>query len=68
VPIIGKWWPFAHANLRGGYEFMWVGDVIETNQSIDYEGNPMAGLKPRIVVNRGSWYSDNWSVGASWNW
>jgi len=68
VPILGKMWPFAHANLRGGYEFMWVGDVIETNQSVDYEGNPMAGLKPRIVVDRGSWYSDNWSVGASWNW
>ncbi|HEV3298484.1 MAG TPA: hypothetical protein VG055_02535, partial [Planctomycetaceae bacterium] len=68
VPILGKMWPFAHANLRGGYEFMWVGDVIETNQSIDYEGNPMAGLKPRIVVDRGSWYSDNWSVGVSWNW
>jgi len=47
---------------------MWVGDAIETNQSIDYEGNPMAGLKPRIVVDRGSWYSDNWSVGVSWNW
>jgi hypothetical protein len=68
VPIIGKTWPFAHANLRGGYEFMWVGQVIETNQSVDYEGDPMAGLKPRIVVDRGSWYSDNWSVGVSWNW
>ena len=68
VPILGKMWPFAHANLRGGYEFMWVGQVIQTNQSVDYEGDPMAGLKPRIEVDRGSWYSDNWSVGISWNW
>ena len=52
-----------HANLRGGYTFIWVGDVIETNESVDYRGNPMAGLKPRIEVSRGSWWSDNWSVG-----
>jgi hypothetical protein len=68
VPILGKMWPFAHANLRGGYTFMWVGDVIQTNQSVDYQGDPMAGLKPRIEVSHGSWWSDNWSVGASWDW
>jgi hypothetical protein len=68
IPVLGKMWPFAHANLRGGYTFMWVGDVIETNESVDYRGNPMGGLKPRIEVGRGSWWSDNWSVGASWDW
>ncbi len=68
VPILGKMWPFANANLRGGYTFMWVGDVIETNQSVDYQGDPMAGLEPRIEPARGSWWTDNWSVGASWNW
>ncbi len=68
VPVLGKMWPFANANLRAGYTFIWVGDVIQTNQSIDYQGDPMAGLVPRIVVDRGSWWTENWSVGASWNW
>ncbi len=57
-----------HAQLRAGYQFIWIGNVISTNQSIDYQGDPMAGLVPRIVVDRGSWWTENWSVGASWNW
>jgi hypothetical protein len=68
MPLLGKMWPFAKANLRAGYTFTWVGDVIQTNQSIDYRGNPMAGLEPRILVDRGSWWTNNWSIGASWNW
>jgi hypothetical protein len=68
IPILGKMWPFQNANLRAGYTFTWVGDMIQTNQSVDYEGNPMSGLKPRIEVSHGSWWTENWSVGASWNW
>jgi hypothetical protein len=68
IPILGKMWPFHTANLRAGYTFIWVGDVITTNQSVDYEGDPMAGLKPRIQVDHQSWWTENWSVGASWNW
>jgi hypothetical protein len=68
VPILGKMWPFANANLRAGYTFILVADVIQTNQSVDYEGDPMAGLKPRIEVSHGTWWTDNWSIGASWNW
>jgi hypothetical protein len=68
IPVLGKMWPFANANLRVGYTFIWVGDVITTNQSVDYEGSPMTGLKPRIEIDHQSWWSDIWSVGASWNW
>jgi hypothetical protein len=68
VPILGKMWPFHTANLRAGYTFIWVGDIIQTNQSVDYEGNPVGGLKPRILVDHQSWWTENWSVGASWNW
>jgi hypothetical protein len=68
VPVLGKMWPFSTANLRGGWELIWVGDVIETNESIDYQGDPMAGLYPRIVTDHGSWWTQNWSFGASWSW
>jgi hypothetical protein len=61
-------WPFANANLRAGYTLIVVGDVITTNQSVDYEGDPMAGLKPRIEVYHQTWWTNNWSVGASWTW
>jgi hypothetical protein len=68
IPYVNKIWPLNQAQFRLGYQFIWIGNVINTNQSIDYEGDPMAGMFPTIQPTHSGWWTQNGSIGASWQW
>ena len=68
VPVVKKIWPLNAAVFRLGYEFIWVGNVIDTNQSVNYQGDPMQGLFPDIRPQHSNWWTQNGSFGVSWDW
>jgi hypothetical protein len=68
IPVIKKIWPLNAAIFRVGYTFIWVGNVIDTNQSVNYQGDPMDGLFPTIEPSHSGWWTQNGSVGVSWEW
>jgi hypothetical protein len=68
VPYVNKISILSKAQFRLGYQFIWIGNVINTNQSVDYEGDPMAGMFPTIQPTHSGWWTQNGSVGVSWQW
>jgi hypothetical protein len=68
IPYVNKISLLSNAQFRLGYQFIWIGNVINTNQSVDYEGDPMAGMFPTIQPTHSGWWTQNGSVGVSWNW
>jgi hypothetical protein len=42
--------------------------VINTNESITYQGDPMAGMFPEIQPTHSGWWTQNGSIGVSWEW
>jgi hypothetical protein len=68
VPVVNKIWPLNNAVFRLGYTFIWAGGVINTNESVLYQGDPMAGLFPKIEPSHSGWWTQNGSIGVTWEW
>jgi hypothetical protein len=68
IPVVKKIWPLNSAVFRLGYTFIWVGDVINTNESVLYQGDPMAGMFPEIQPTHSSWWTQNCNLGVAWEW
>jgi len=68
IPYVNKISLLSNAQFRLGYQFIWIGNIINTNQSVDYQGDPMAGMFPTIQPTHSGWWTQNGSIGVSWNW
>ena len=68
IPYVNKIWPLNAAQFRLGYTFIWIGNVINTNESVLYQGDPMAGMFPEIQPTHSGWWTQNGSIGVSWEW
>ena len=66
VPVLKRVGILEHAKFRAGYTFMFIGGVVDTADSIQWNGNPSAGLFPSIKVNRYNYTSDFYNFGVSW--
>jgi hypothetical protein len=68
IPYVNKIWPLNAAQFRLGYTFIWIGNLINTNESVLYQGDPMAGMFPEIQPTHSGWWTQNGSLGVSWEW
>lgn len=68
IPYVNKISILSNAQFRLGYQFIWIGNMINTNQSVDYQGDPMAGMFPTIQPTHSGWWTQNGSIGVSWQW
>ena len=66
VPVLKRIGLLEQAKFRAGYTFMFIGGVIDTANSIEWNGNPAAGLFPTIKERRNNYTSDFYNVGVSW--
>jgi hypothetical protein len=68
IPYVNKISLLSKAQFRLGYTFIWIGNVINTNESVLYQGDPMAGMFPEIQPTHSGWWTQNMNLGVSWEW
>lgn len=66
VPVLKRVGLLEKAQFRAGYTFMIIGGVTDTANSIQWNGNPSAGLFPFIREQRNNYTSDFYNFGVSW--
>lgn len=67
VPVLKRVGLLEQARFRAGYTFMFIGGVVDTADSIRWNGNPAAGLFPSIQTRRNNYTSDFYNFGVSWD-
>jgi hypothetical protein len=68
VPVLNRFSVFEKARFRTGYSILAIGQVTDTAAAILWQGNPAAGLFPKITGNRNTYITNNWSFGVSWQY
>lgn len=68
VPVLNRFSAFEKARFRAGYSILAIGQVADTAGSVVWQGNPAAGLFPKIKGDRNTYITNNWSFGVSWQY
>ncbi len=69
VPVLRNVQLLEDAKLRLGYTFLFIGEVADPNQSIDYSAvNPRLGLSPTVRAERDTFFQNSFNVGLNWNY
>ena len=68
VPVLKRVGLLEKAQFRAGYTFMFIGGVVDPANSIEWNGNPVAGLFPSIRERRNNFTSDFYNFGVSWKY
>ena len=68
IPILRRSRLLSEANFRFGYTLLFVGHVARPYGSINWQGNPSAGLFPTIDVARSSFWTENFSFSLNWTY
>lgn len=66
VPVLKRFSVFEKARFRAGYSVLLIGEVTDTAGSVLWQGNPAAGLFPKIHEKRNTYVTNNYSFGVSW--
>lgn len=66
VPVLRRFSVFEKARFRAGYSVLFIGEVTDTAGSVLWQGNPAAGLFPKINEKRNNYVTNNYSFGVSW--
>ncbi|MFM9960766.1 MAG: hypothetical protein ACKV2Q_06025 [Planctomycetaceae bacterium] len=66
VPVLRRVSIFEKARFRAGYSILLIGQVTDTAGSVNWQGNPAAGLFPTIREKRNTYSSYNYNFGVSW--
>lgn len=66
VPVLRRFSVFEKARFRAGYSVLMIGEVTDTAGSVLWQGNPAAGLFPKIQEKRNTYVTNNYSFGVSW--
>ena len=66
VPVLRRFSVFEKARFRAGYSILLLGEVTDTAGSVLWQGNPAAGLFPKINEKRNNYVTNNYSFGVSW--
>lgn len=66
VPVLRRFSVFEKARFRAGYSILFIGEVTDTAGSVLWQGNPAAGLFPKINEKRNNYVTNNYSFGVSW--
>ncbi len=66
LPVLRRVAILEKAQFRFGYTFMYIGGVIDPAASINWRGNPAAGLFPTIKYRRDNYTNESFNFGVSW--
>lgn len=68
VPVLQDCWQLEGARIRAGWTYMWIGELADPQQSINYVSNPRQNLFPHLNVRRGSFFQNQFHVGINWTY
>ena len=68
IPVLRDVSQLQHASFQAGWNFTWIGEVADPNQSISWLTNPRANLFPGIDVKRRSFYQNSINLGINWEY
>ena len=68
IPVLRDVNALEHAKFQAGWNFTWIGEVADPNQSITWLSNPRANLFPTIDVKRRSFYQNSFNLGINWEY
>ncbi len=68
IPVLRDISQLEHATFQAGWNFIWIGEVADPNQSITWVTNPRANLFPGIDVKRSSFFQNSFNLGINWEY
>jgi hypothetical protein len=68
IPVLKDMWQFEDAHLNLGASWLWIGEVADPNQSIEYVSSPSTGKFLHLSPQRDSFSQTSLSVGINWNY
>lgn len=68
VPVLSNMKLLEDAKLRLGYTFLFVGEVADPIQSVQYTSNPQLNMFPYVKPDRHSFTQHTLSLGVNWNY
>jgi len=68
VPVLKDIQLLEEANLNLGWNWLWVGQIADPNESILYQSSPLLNVFPEIQTERGNLFQNTLSVGVNWNY
>lgn len=68
VPVLRDMWQFQNASFTAGWTFLYVGEVADPQQSINWLSNPRAGVTPTIDIERSTYFQNSFSAGINWEY
>lgn len=66
VPVLRDMWQLENASLQLGWTYLFVGEIADPLQSINWLTNPRAGLTPTIDVQRSKFFQNSFTAGINW--
>lgn len=67
VPVLRRVSLLEKADFRFGWTFLYIGSVVDPAASVEWKGNPAAGLFPTINYKRNNYTSQSYNFGLSWS-
>lgn len=65
IPVLQDVRLLEDATLNVGYTFLWIDDVADPSQSINWTSNPRMGLFPTVNVQRSDFYQHTFRLGVN---
>lgn len=68
VPVLQDMRLLEDAKLRLGWQFLFIGQIADPVQSVNYVSNPQLNLFPKVKPDRDSFTQHTLSIGVNWNY
>ena len=69
VPVLKDIWQLQGAKFRAGFTYLWIGEVADPQQSINYVSNPrQQNLFPHLQIRRSSFFQNQFNIGINWEY
>ena len=65
IPVLQDIRLLEDATLNAGYTFLWIDDIADPSQSINWTSNPRMGLFPTVNVQRSDFYQHTFRLGVN---
>ena len=68
IPVLRDVPQLQNASFTAGWTFLFVGEVADPQQSINWLTNPRAGVTPTIDIQRSTYFQNSFSAGINWEY
>lgn len=66
IPVLRDMWQFENATFQAGWTYLYIGEIADPQQSINWLTNPRAGITPTLNVKRSKFFQNSFTAGINW--